>query len=497
VKVLVLGIDALDCELLQKFVDDLPNFSRLRRQAKQLKVVSTFPPDSDTAWATIATGLNPAQHGIVRFVDPLEKSYQIINQSIDNAILRGKTFWEIAAMHGYQSYAIFPHLGYPIKDGPGAVVVRGSNVADVQSRPEDLVSDYPDSSLLMGVRGLPNRGMRGMIEYADQLTRLAITDAEFALQILKKRTWDLFFVYWSTIDAIGHFFWRYFDPADPGFEEENPLQSVIPDTYQLFDRIVGKFLDEIDDDVALIVMSDHGHGTRPYKLVNVNEILRQDGYLLGNDLSKKPHLSFYEKTKRYGVSIVTRHGLGKHAGKVLRNFPGLVQKYTRPASINWKETAAYASDMSGIKSYSYGGIIINRSALDGRDYETIRDEIIDLIKQKCVSTDGESLIRFVAHREDIYCGPYIHKYPDILLELKYGYGLGWDVNLPLMTDAYTHNLVPGSHRGDTGTFFIRCNQTVKGDKVDLLQINPTVLDLFNIIEDGARRDLSLFRAMEC
>ena len=68
-KVLVLGIDALDCELLMKFADELPNITQLRNKAKQLKVLSTFPPDSDTAWATIATGLNPAQHGIVRFVD--------------------------------------------------------------------------------------------------------------------------------------------------------------------------------------------------------------------------------------------------------------------------------------------------------------------------------------------------------------------------------------------------------------------------------------------
>ena len=158
-KVLVLGIDALDCELLQKFADDLPNISHLRTQAKQLKVLSTFPPDSDTAWATIATGLNPAQHGIVRFVDPLEKSYQIINQSIDNKILHGKTFWEIAARHGYKTFAIFPHLCYPLWDGPGAVVVRGSNVADVQARPKEILCEYPDPSLLMGVRGFPDRGM--------------------------------------------------------------------------------------------------------------------------------------------------------------------------------------------------------------------------------------------------------------------------------------------------------------------------------------------------
>jgi predicted AlkP superfamily phosphohydrolase/phosphomutase len=79
-KVLILGIDALDRELLDRFATQLPNFARLRKVAQTLDVISTFPPDSDTAWATIMTGLNPAQHGIVKFVDPLEKSYRILNK---------------------------------------------------------------------------------------------------------------------------------------------------------------------------------------------------------------------------------------------------------------------------------------------------------------------------------------------------------------------------------------------------------------------------------
>ena len=80
-KVLLLGIDALDRLLIEKFASSLPNLTRLRESEVNLNVHSTFPPDSDTAWATIATGLNPAQHGVVRFVDPLEKSYQILKKS--------------------------------------------------------------------------------------------------------------------------------------------------------------------------------------------------------------------------------------------------------------------------------------------------------------------------------------------------------------------------------------------------------------------------------
>jgi predicted AlkP superfamily phosphohydrolase/phosphomutase len=479
-KVLILGIDALDCELIREFAADLPNISRLREQAVQLKVRSTFPPDSDTAWATIMTGLNPAQHGIVRFIDPLEKTYQIHNQAIDNEILHGKTFWEVAAKSGIKTIAIFPHLCYPLWEAPGTVVVRGTSVADVQARPAEITSEYPDSDLLLGVRGFPERGNRGLSDYAGKLSLMAESDAQFALNILKNNDWDLFFMYWSTIDAIGHFFWSYFDPTDPGFVEGNPLQRVIPDTYKLYDDIIGRFINQVGNEVTLIVLSDHGHGTRPYNLVNINEILHQAGYLNTNDLKRNPHLKIYEQAKRYGSSIISRFGLGKQAARILRRFPGFVQRYTRPASINWERTLAYASDMSGIKSYSYGGIILNRAALNGRNYETVRDEIVDLIKQKTILPDGAALLDFIARREDVYTGPFIENYPDILLEFKYGYGVGWAVDVPLLTQAYAHNVVPGSHRGSTGTFFIRSPLKIKKNTIDLIDIAPTLLDIFGL-----------------
>ena len=482
-KVLFLGIDALDCLLLDEFADRLPNFSTLRNGAPGLRVRSTFPPDSDTAWATISTGLNPAQHGVVRFVDPLEKCYQILNAGSDNEILHGKTFWEIIGRAGYKTFAIFPHLCYPIWQAPGVVVARGSSVADVQASPPDVLEDYPNPDILLGVRGLPEPGMAGMTRYARQLTDLARADAEFALKLLQKHDWDLFFVYWSTLDAIGHFFWSYFDPNDPSFTRGHPLQGVIPDTYKLYDEIVGRFLGAVDDDVTIILVSDHGHGIRPCKLVNVNEILRQGGFLTARNLQAHPHIGAFEKAKRLGVRTISRFGLGRIAGRMMRGFPGAIQAFTRPASIDWEKTIAYASDMSGIKAYSYGGIIINRSALAAREYERVRSEVIDLLRQACVLPDGTSLIRFIARREDVYAGPFITNYPDIVLELEYGYGVGWAVHTPLITEAASHNLVPGSHRGDTGTFLMRSPRPAVRDTVDLRDITPTLLDLMGVESD--------------
>jgi predicted AlkP superfamily phosphohydrolase/phosphomutase len=136
--------------------------------------------------------------------------------------------------------------------------------------------------------------------------------------------------------------------------------------------------------------------------------------------------------------------------------------------------------MSGVKAYTYGGIMINQEKLNGRDYEKTRSEIITLMQEKCVLPDGTSLIEFIMPREELYSGPFITNYPDILLEFKYGYGVGWAVNVPLMTQADSHNIQPGSHRGATGTFLMRSSQQVNTNIVDLHDITPSVLELMGV-----------------
>ena len=482
-RVLFLGIDAMDRELVDRFSGDLPHVSALQRQGTAMRVRSTFPPDSDTAWATISTGLSPAQHGVVRFVDPLEKTYQILNVGSLNEPLQGKTFWELVGQAGYKAYALFPHLCYPIWDVPATMVARGSAVAGVAATPPEVLDGYPNPEVLLGVRGFPDRTPAAMREYARKLKALALADAEFGLRVMQQYEWDLFFIYWSTIDATGHFFWNYFDPTDPGYEAGNQFESVIPETYKTYDEIVGRFLEAVDDDVTVIALSDHGHGGRPFQLVSVNEVLRKGGVLSVRNLKANPHLNLFEKAKRTAIRTVSRYGLARIAGRTMRHFPRVVQTFTRPSSVNWNKTVAYASDMSGIKSYTYGGIMINRGALDGRDYETVRSEIIDLMERECVLPGGESLIQFIARREDIDSGPYIARYPDIVLEFKYGYGVGWAVGGPLITQAASYNLVPGSHRGENGICIIRGAGDIGVDTIDLLDVTPTILDLMSVPHD--------------
>ncbi|NIS82963.1 MAG: hypothetical protein GTO14_22810 [Anaerolineales bacterium] len=480
-KLLVLGIDALDRILLGQFIDEMPNFAGLIDQGILLPVVSTFPPDSDTAWATIYTGMNPAEHGIVRFIDPLEKSYKIQYERVDNTVLQGNTIFDVLNKNEIRAHAIFPHLCYPVWDTGGILVSRATDMLDVQANPPEVLDMYPNASIIAGVRGFPDRSRGGMKSFIERHKRQAFADAEFAINVMQNFEWDLVFVYWSTLDAISHFFWSHHDKDDPLYDPGNEFEDTIRSAYGWFDILLGRFLEEVDDHTSIIVMSDHGHGGRPATLVNVNEMLRKIGLLIAHNPDESLQVSFVEFIKRTGMKAVSAFGLAKLAGKVLRVAPGIMKFYTRPQIIDWNNTVAYVSDMSGIKAYTYGGVCINRGTLSGIEYERIRDRIIDYLPSVCKHPeDGTRLIKLIARREDVYRGVNIGEYPDIVLEFEYGYGLGWEVFSPLFVNAISHKIVPGSHRGDTGVFISQDSKWAEGKEVNLLSLKSLVLHHFGI-----------------
>jgi len=69
-KLLILGIDGMDPQLLQRFMDQekMPNFAALAARGSFLPLQTSIPPQSPVAWANLITGMNPGSHGIFDFI---------------------------------------------------------------------------------------------------------------------------------------------------------------------------------------------------------------------------------------------------------------------------------------------------------------------------------------------------------------------------------------------------------------------------------------------
>jgi predicted AlkP superfamily phosphohydrolase/phosphomutase len=303
-KVLVIGIDSLDPILLSKFEDDLPNFRRLAESFPRVSLKSVFPVDSIPAWATIFTGMNPARHGLIHAFDVFETSWEAILR-IDTEIYRGKTFWDYAGKMGKRTCVVFPHGIYPPWVTEGVMVCRSF---------DGLIASHPQS-VLEGVnvadlaeQSGQNPGPDGLSAYV-QDARQAITNiGAFGLSMAKRQDWDLFFFFVGCLDAVQHIFWRYFDEDDPTHPGPTPFGNVIKESYMLLDNLVGEFLESFPE-CTIIVLSDHGHGMRPPKTVNINEVLRQEGLLHSKSGALNPTSYLLEKFKRMALDFVHKFEL--------------------------------------------------------------------------------------------------------------------------------------------------------------------------------------------
>ena len=70
-KLVILGFDGMDPRLVQKWMNDgrLPNMRKLAAAGSGLRPLgTTHSPESPTAWASFATGVNAGKHNIYDFL---------------------------------------------------------------------------------------------------------------------------------------------------------------------------------------------------------------------------------------------------------------------------------------------------------------------------------------------------------------------------------------------------------------------------------------------
>jgi predicted AlkP superfamily phosphohydrolase/phosphomutase len=494
-KVLVIGIDGMDRDLVRRFRSRLPVLSRLAAQGVEGNLTSIFPPDSTPAWASIFTGETPARHGVINFVNLADKAGSYIPFQMDDSLLRGRTFWDLAGAQGKKVSLCLPFNIYPGWEVNGCMICRNTRM-NKPDHPlsiiggDDLGLELPPPGKVNMRQGFYAQGQLGrMIEQCAARTE---AEAALALSLMRRTSWDLFVAYFSALDAIQHYFWNFFDQTHPNYPGENAYEEVIPRFYEITDQAVGALLDAAGPDVVSLVFSDHGHGVRPYRLLNLNEILRREGFLQARKDRQETRPGLRPRIKKILYRYLKQYGADYRLMRLAQLFPFWKRILASPSPIDWERTRAYVSDLSTVKSYSYGGIRLNNHrAGDGG----LAADLLRLLADLKDPDTFQPLVKWACRREDLYRGPYINRYPEILLELQEGCGLGWEINCDLFGAGDIHHVQPGAHKLDTPVLFIHgpLPQAPTGRTATLMDLAPTILDLLGIAADGRAFDgLSLF-----
>ena len=107
-----------------------------------------------------------------------------------------------------------------------------------------------------------------------------MTKRRFALarHLRDTRPWEFLMMVEMGTDRLHHGFWRFYDPKHPDYEPGTKWEQAFRDYYKLVDEEVGRLIEGLGDETAVMVVSDHGAQSM-FGGIQINEWLMQNGYL--------------------------------------------------------------------------------------------------------------------------------------------------------------------------------------------------------------------------
>lgn len=247
-------------------------------------------------------------------------------------------------------------------------------------------------------------------------------------------------------DRIQHMFWRFIDPGHPALEGATPNghADTIRDMYEKMDDLVGRTVAELDDDTALLVMSDHGF--KPFRRgVDLNAWLLEHGYLHLKDGAERPGTVYL-------------------------------------ADIDWSRTRAYALGLAGlylnIRGREAQGIV------EPADAAAIAREIADALTGLRDDATGAVAVHEAMPRDTVYKGPYVESAPDVILGYAEGYRVSWDAVIGKCGAAiFSDNTKAwsGDHciHPDLVPGVLFSNRPLR-ESARIIDVGPTALELFGV-----------------
>ena len=151
-RMVILGFDGMDPALTAKWMTEgkLPNMKRLADQGALLPLTTTQSPESPTAWASFATGVNPGKHNIYDFLvrdtstylpdlgmvrrEPARFLFNYVpyRKPKLSSLRGGTSFWVTAGRAGVRSSVLTVPVTFPPEEVPLGELLSGLPLPDIR-----------------------------------------------------------------------------------------------------------------------------------------------------------------------------------------------------------------------------------------------------------------------------------------------------------------------------------------------------------------------------
>jgi len=449
-KIVVLGIDGFDPELVHRWINEMPNLKKMQEKGLWGAMKSTVPPTAACAWTCVQCGRNPGSYGFWDYTyrdhfsygEPKLASSVVKDERVDclHKILP-KLAQRVALINVPASWppSRIP-AGYCIASSMTASLDRGSTWPEsLKDEIHNLVGEYITDIF-------ETDAAHDKMDKDTALKRIYDMDAQrFTLlkHFIHQKKCDYTFAVATGLDAASRLFYRYSDEKHRRYDPDSRYKNVFREYYTWIDKNIGDIWKSLDNNTTLFIHSAYGT-QRLDGQINLNEWLVQEGYISLDEYPSEPT-----------------------AFKDLK--------------VNWAQTKAWATGYTGQIYINLRGREV-QGAVEPDHYDELLDELTARIRH-IPDEHGKALNTQVFRREDIHFGNYAQYGPDMFINFDecrwktsemVGYGKG---------KIHSHDTPYGVDDAGNGMYGYFCitgpRVPTKGkmEEVSVLNSAPTVLDV--------------------
>ncbi len=429
-RVAFFGIDGVPYSLVADHPDEFENLAAIEDEGSGGTIDSIVPPESSACWPSLTTGVNPGQTGVYGFQDRETGSYDTyvpMGQDVQATRL-----WDRVHSAGRQATVMNVPVSFPPQENVQRMVSGFlSPGVDRAATPEEFRSylDGIDYRIDVNAKLGHDDDKSAFIEDAHETL-----DARYEAfrHYVEQDDWDLFFGVFMTTDRVNHFLFKH-------YEQDGEYKEEFLEFYRTVDRYLGELRSLLDDDVTMVVASDHGFTSLEYE-VHLNEWLREEGWL---DYGSDDHDELgdiSDDTRAYSLI----------PGRFYLNLEGREPRGTVPQE----------------------------------EYDAVRSRLREKLAA-LEGPDGEPVADRIETKESAYRGDHDEIAPDLTVIPNHGF----DLKAGFKGSDGVFGVGPrnGMHSFDNACLFVD-DPDVRISEADLYDIAPTILELMNVDVDRTAFD---------
>jgi len=339
-RLLIIGLDGATWKVIDPLIEDgrLPNLAHLIENGVRCVSTAIEPALSPIMWTSLASGKRPEKHGVTHFFDTANnvrcrRLWDILEQpSRPIGIFAWPVTWPPRPANGFIIPSLFARTNTTFPESLRFVKDMENGLDKKWGERLRLISTAMHHGLRPAtvVRMANQVASQKLGRYNDlerfirqRILKLDIHLDIYEFLVKKYRPYFTSF-YMNQTDAFSHRFWRYYEPhlfPDVTEAEVKRYGDVIPRTYEMADRAVGRLLKLTDKDTLVVVVSDHG-----FEAANTTtEGGKFCGRILGNKLLEVLNLTHQASYVNHRDWIIVK--LSKEANNRRTEILNLLDKF--------------------------------------------------------------------------------------------------------------------------------------------------------------------------